>query len=67
MAEQILDWWRDGVVDGYTIQPPTLPHDLRTFVREVIPLLRAAAALSAGYPESTVRQRFALPEPLPVG
>ena len=30
-------------------------------------LLRAAAALPAGYPETTVRQRFALPEPLPVG
>ncbi|MFC8527407.1 NtaA/DmoA family FMN-dependent monooxygenase [Nocardia sp. NPDC057227] len=62
VAEQILDWWREGVVDGYTVQPPTLPHDLEVFVRDVIPLLRDAGALADGYPESTVRARFGLPE-----
>src|SRR5690606_733787 len=63
-AEQILDWWRAGVVDGYTVQPPTLPGDLRIFVQEVVPLLRAAGAFPSGYPESTVRARFGLPDPV---
>ncbi|MET8649951.1 NtaA/DmoA family FMN-dependent monooxygenase [Nocardia aurea] len=64
VAEQILDWWRDDVVDGFTIQPPTLPHDLRTFVEQVVPLLRAEGAVTTDYPESTVRARFGLPDPV---
>nr|WP_040707645.1 hypothetical protein [Nocardia takedensis] len=61
VAEQILDWWRAGVVDGFTVQPPSLPGDLRVFVDEVIPLLRAAGAFPSTYTESTVRARFGLP------
>ncbi|MCX4099196.1 NtaA/DmoA family FMN-dependent monooxygenase [Nocardia sp. alder85J] len=64
VAEQILDWWRAGVVDGYTVQPPVLTDDLRLFVRDVIPLLRAAGAFATDYPESTVRSRFDIPDPV---
>ncbi|WP_019926104.1 NtaA/DmoA family FMN-dependent monooxygenase [Nocardia sp. BMG111209] len=65
VAEQILDWWRAGVVDGYTVQPPVLIDDLRVFVRDVVPLLRAAGAFGTDYPEPTVRSRFGLPDPVP--
>jgi FMN-dependent oxidoreductase (nitrilotriacetate monooxygenase family) len=65
VADQILSWWRVGVIDGYTVQPPSLPADLRIFVRDVIPLLRAAGATATDYPETTVRSRFGIPHPEP--
>ncbi|WP_067676922.1 NtaA/DmoA family FMN-dependent monooxygenase [Nocardia miyunensis] len=65
VAAQILDWWREGIVDGYTVQPPVLPADLRVFVDEVIPLLRAAGAFDNRYPQATVRARFGIADPLP--
>lgn len=63
VAEDILDWWRDGTVDGFTLQPPVLPDDLEWFVRLVVPLLQDAGAFPRSYEETTIRDRFGLPVP----
>ncbi|MCI2419765.1 NtaA/DmoA family FMN-dependent monooxygenase [Saccharopolyspora sp. K220] len=65
VADGILDWWADGTVDGFTVQPPVLPDDLARFVAEVVPLLQAEGAYPREYREPTIRGRFALPVPVP--
>jgi alkanesulfonate monooxygenase SsuD/methylene tetrahydromethanopterin reductase-like flavin-dependent oxidoreductase (luciferase family) len=65
VAEDILGWWRDGTVDGFTLQPPVLPDDLERFVRLVVPLLREAGALPDHYEHATIRDRFGLAVPRP--
>jgi FMN-dependent oxidoreductase (nitrilotriacetate monooxygenase family) len=67
VAATILDWWQDGVVDGFTLQPPVLPDDLERFVRLVVPILQAAGAHPRHYEEPTIRARFGLPVPVPAG
>jgi FMN-dependent oxidoreductase (nitrilotriacetate monooxygenase family) len=63
VADAILDWWADGSVDGFTVQPPVLPDDLARFIDDVIPLLQAEGAYPRQYGEPTLRGRFALPVP----
>jgi FMN-dependent oxidoreductase (nitrilotriacetate monooxygenase family) len=62
VAEAILDWWRDGTVDGFVVQPPVLPEDLTVFVDEVLPILRREAGFPDKYTEPTLRRRLALPD-----
>lgn len=63
VAEAIADWWRDGAVDGFTLQPAVLPDDLTVFADEVVPLLRKHAGFPSRYAEPTLRERFDLPFP----
>jgi FMN-dependent oxidoreductase (nitrilotriacetate monooxygenase family) len=65
VAQDILDWWRDGTVDGFTLQPPVLPDDLERFVTLVVPLLRESGAFPVRYEEPTIRARFGLTLPRP--
>jgi FMN-dependent oxidoreductase (nitrilotriacetate monooxygenase family) len=63
VADTILDWWRDGTVDGFNIHIPVLPDGLAEFNREVIPLLRASGAFPETYDGTTIRSRLRLPGP----
>jgi FMN-dependent oxidoreductase (nitrilotriacetate monooxygenase family) len=63
VAEAIVDWWRDGAVDGFTLQPAVLPDDLAIFAEEVVPLLQKHAGFPSRYTEPTLRERFDLPFP----
>jgi FMN-dependent oxidoreductase (nitrilotriacetate monooxygenase family) len=65
VAEAIVDWWRDGAADGFTLQPAVLPGDLTVFAEEVVPLLRKHADFPSRYLEPTLRERFDLPFPAP--
>lgn len=40
LADLVDAWFTDGVVDGFTVLPGSLPHDLRMLVGEVLPVLR---------------------------
>ncbi|OUS91797.1 hypothetical protein [Rhodococcus sp. NCIMB 12038] len=61
VAADLVEWWDSGVVDGFTLQLPVLPDDLRLFVDEVVPrLVRAGARLDQD-PQRTLRTRFDLP------
>ncbi|MBM7517544.1 NtaA/DmoA family FMN-dependent monooxygenase [Nocardioides nitrophenolicus] len=65
VADALLDWWSDGVVDGYVAHFPVLPEDLERFVDQVVPILQAEGAFPRSYAESgrTVRERLGLPDP----
>ncbi len=63
VADDILDWWSSGAVDGFNIHIPVLPEGIAEFNRTVIPLLQAAGAFPREYDGSTIRQRLQLPDP----
>jgi FMN-dependent oxidoreductase (nitrilotriacetate monooxygenase family) len=64
VADQIIDLWADGSVDGYTLQPPRAPDDIEEFVDKVIPILQDRGVYPRAYEEgSTLRDRYALPYP----
>lgn len=64
VADQIIDLWADGTVDGYTVQPPSAPDDIEIFVEKVIPILQARGVYRREYePGETLRQRYGLPHP----
>ncbi|WP_347557518.1 NtaA/DmoA family FMN-dependent monooxygenase [Robbsia sp. KACC 23696] len=55
VADQLIDWWQSGVVDGYTVQVPALPDDLDRFADQVVPILQARGVFRTEYEESTLR------------
>lgn len=64
VADQIIDLWADGSVDGYTIQPPRAPDDIRLFVDTVIPILQERGVYPRRYePGATMRDRYGLAYP----
>jgi len=63
VADQIIDLWADGTVDGYTYQPPRAPEDIEEFVEKVIPILQRRGVYPVAYSGDTVRDRLGLPHP----
>lgn len=63
VADDIIDLWADGTVDGYTLQPPRAPDDIEEFVDKVIPILQDHGVFRREYKERTVRERYGLPSP----
>jgi alkanesulfonate monooxygenase SsuD/methylene tetrahydromethanopterin reductase-like flavin-dependent oxidoreductase (luciferase family) len=63
VADDIIDLWADGTVDGYTLQPPRAPDDIEEFVDKVIPILQDRGVFRREYEKKTVRDRYGLPWP----
>ena len=63
MADAIIDFWADGTVDGYTLQPPRAPDDIAEFVEKVIPILQDRGVYPRSYEGKTIRDRYGLPYP----
>lgn len=64
VADQIIDLWADGTVDGYTYQPPRAPDDIQEFVDQVVPILQDRGVYPTAYtPGETLRDRLRLPHP----
>lgn len=63
VAEQIIDLWADGTVDGYTYQPPRAPDDIEEFVTKVVPILQDRGVYPKDYEGQTIRDRYGLPYP----
>jgi alkanesulfonate monooxygenase SsuD/methylene tetrahydromethanopterin reductase-like flavin-dependent oxidoreductase (luciferase family) len=64
IADQIIDLWADGSVDGYTLQPARAPDDIEDFVAKVIPILQDRGVYPRAYePGETIRDRYRLPYP----
>lgn len=63
IADQLIDLWEDGTVDGYTLQPPRAPDDIAEFVDRVIPILQDRGVYPRAYEGGTMRDRYGLPEP----
>lgn len=63
VADAIIDFWADGTVDGYTLQPPRAPDDIAEFVEKVIPILQDRGVYPRSYEGKTIRDRYRLPYP----
>ncbi len=63
IADHIETWWRRGAVDGFTIVPPVLHHDLPAFVDHVVPVLRRRGRYRDEYPGATLRANLGLAQP----
>lgn len=63
VADQIIDLWEDGTVDGYTLQPPRAPDDIEEFVEKVVPILQDRGVYPREYEGRTIRDRYRLPYP----
>jgi FMN-dependent oxidoreductase (nitrilotriacetate monooxygenase family) len=63
IADGLIEFWADGAVDGYTIQPPRAPDDIIEFVDKVIPILQDRGVFRREYEPGTVRDRYGLPYP----
>ncbi|WP_377296300.1 NtaA/DmoA family FMN-dependent monooxygenase [Rhizobium sp. SGZ-381] len=63
VADQIIDLWEDGTVDGYTLQPPRAPDDIEEFVEKVVPILQDRGVYPRDYEGRTIRDRYRLPYP----
>jgi hypothetical protein len=63
VADHIEEWWRAGAVDGFTIAPPALVHDLQGFVDLVVPELQRRGIYRDRYPGRTLRANLGLPVP----
>jgi FMN-dependent oxidoreductase (nitrilotriacetate monooxygenase family) len=63
VADHIEEWWRAGAVDGFTIAPPALTHDLHSFVDLVVPELQRRGIYRDRYPGQTLRANLGLPVP----
>ncbi|EPE94086.1 NtaA/DmoA family FMN-dependent monooxygenase [Rhizobium grahamii] len=63
VAEEMIDLWEDGTVDGYTLQPPRAPDDIEEFVDKVIPILQDRNVYPRQYEGRTIRDRYGLSYP----
>ena len=64
VADDIIDLWADGTVDGYTLQPPRAPDDIAEFVEQVVPILQDRGVYPRAYEGKTIRDRYNLPYPV---
>ncbi|SMO86928.1 NtaA/DmoA family FMN-dependent monooxygenase [Paracoccus laeviglucosivorans] len=61
VADQLIQLWADGTVDGYTVQPPRSPEDTQIFVDQVVPILQERGVYRRFYrPNETIRDRYDL-------
>lgn len=60
IADQLLDWWRDGACDGFAVRAQYLPEDAALLSDHVIPILRRAGAFPHGYEKESLRSRFGI-------
>ncbi len=65
VAQEIIEWWEAGGVDGFNVQFPVTNRDLERFVDEVVPILQAEGVFPRAYDGGTIRDRLGLPVPAP--
>lgn len=62
VADTLEEWFRAGAADGFNIYVST-PSQLRRFIDEVLPILRARGLARTAYEGTTLREHLALPAP----
>jgi N-acetyl-S-(2-succino)cysteine monooxygenase len=63
IADEMQNWFDAHAVDGFLIQPATLPGGLNDFVTQVIPELRNRGLFRTEYEGATLRDNLDLPRP----
>ena len=65
IADFIQEWFETRAVDGFVIEPPVLPSQLRLFTEKVIPELQNRGLFRTGYEGTTLRENLGLRLPRP--
>jgi FMN-dependent oxidoreductase (nitrilotriacetate monooxygenase family) len=63
IADEMEKWFHEGAADGFNLMPLTLPTDLASFARLVIPELRRRKLFREDYEGSTLRENLGLAAP----
>jgi alkanesulfonate monooxygenase len=63
IVDEMQTWFDAHAVDGFLIQPATLPGGLNDFVDQVIPELRNRGLFRTEYEGPTLRDNLGLPRP----
>ena len=63
VADQIEDWFTQGVVDGFNLIPPLNPGFLEDFVDQVVPELQRRGIFRTQYEGRTLRENLGLHRP----
>jgi alkanesulfonate monooxygenase len=63
IADQIEDWFEQGVVDGFNLIPPLNPTFLEEFVDLVVPELQRRGIFRTEYEGRTLRENLGLDRP----
>ncbi len=63
VADHMQHWFEARGVDGFLIQPSTLPEGLNDFVDQVIPLLQERGLFRTAYEGTTLRDSLGLARP----
>ncbi len=63
IADEMENWFRSRVVDGFLVQPSVLPVGLDDFVELVIPELQNRGLFRVEYEGATLRENLGLPRP----
>jgi alkanesulfonate monooxygenase len=63
IVDQMQTWFDGHAVDGFLIQPPTLPGGLNEFVDMVVPVLQDRGLFRTEYEGKTLRENLGLPRP----
>ncbi|WP_437884349.1 LLM class flavin-dependent oxidoreductase [Pseudomonas sp. LRF_L74] len=63
VADDIEHWFRNGAADGFNLMPDVLAEGARTFVDEVVPLLRKRGLFRTHYQGHTLREHLGLERP----
>ncbi|MEU9645872.1 LLM class flavin-dependent oxidoreductase [Streptomyces sp. NPDC048188] len=63
LAELIISWHRDGIVDGFHLTPVDPRRDLERLVNGTVPLLQHRGLFRTFYPGSTLRDHLGLNRP----
>jgi N-acetyl-S-(2-succino)cysteine monooxygenase len=63
IVDEMQTWFDTYAVDGFLVQPATLPGGLNDFVAQVIPELRNRGLFRTEYEGATLRDSLGLPRP----
>lgn len=63
IADELIEWFEAGAIDGYIVSPTTLPAGLDRFTREVVPLLVERGVFRSDYSGTTLRDHLGLERP----
>jgi alkanesulfonate monooxygenase SsuD/methylene tetrahydromethanopterin reductase-like flavin-dependent oxidoreductase (luciferase family) len=63
LADRLLEW-RDAGLTGFRLRPATLPHDLETITRLLVPELQRRGEFRTRYEAATLRGLLGLPRPV---
>lgn len=58
IVDEMEDWLKEGIADGFNLMPPTLPGSLEDFVELIVPELQKRGIYRTAYGNETFRQRL---------